>query len=91
MKYWLVLWRSKGAGGGECAAQTADLDLVRTVIDGLHTNSLLEDDEQDRIFDPEFIRTAPAVAARLAREIRQAASCEWLEEGSEENEGADLG
>lgn len=72
-------------------AWTANLDLVRTVVGGLHTNFLLEDDEQDRLFDPDFIRTAPAVAARLAREIRQAAGYEWPEEGSEENEGADHG
>ncbi len=91
MKHWLVLWCSQGAGGGEWVAQTADLGLVRTLIGGLHTNFLLEDDEQDLIFDPEFIRTAPAVAAQLAREIRQAASCEWPEERNEENEGADLG
>ncbi len=94
MKYWLVLWRSKGAGGRECVAQTADLNLVRTVIDGLHTNFLIEDDEQDRVLDPAFIRTAPAAAAVLTREIRQAASDdqaasdEWPEAESEEIEGA---
>ncbi|MGI4791258.1 MAG: hypothetical protein ACRYFS_20715 [Janthinobacterium lividum] len=69
-------------------AQTADLNLVRTVIDGLHTNFLIEDDEQDRVFDPAFLRTAPAVAAGLTREIRQAASYEWPETESEEIERA---
>lgn len=86
MKYWLVLWRSKGAGDRECVAQTADLNLVRIVVDGLHTNFLLEDDEQDR-FDPAFIRTAPAAAAGLAREIRQAAGSEWPEELNLKNGG----
>ena len=88
MKYWLVLWRSKGAGDRECVAQTADLNFVRTVIDGLHTNFLLEDDEQDRVLDPAFVRTAPAAAAGLVREIRQAASYEWPETESEAIEGA---
>ncbi len=57
----------------------------------MHKDFLLEDDEQDRIFDSEFMCTAPAVAAHLTCEIRQAASCEWPEEGSAENEGADIG
>lgn len=91
VKYWLVVWRSKDAGGGERMAQTADMGLVRTVIAGLHTNFAIEDDEQDRIFSSEFIRTAPAVAAQLTREICQAASCEWPEEGNEENGVADSG
>ncbi|MGI4787972.1 MAG: hypothetical protein ACRYFS_03880 [Janthinobacterium lividum] len=55
----------------------------------MHTNFLLEDDEQDRVLDPTFIRTAPAVVAGLARAIRQAASREWTGTESEENEGAD--
>ena len=89
MKYWLVLWRSKSAGGRECVAQTADLDLVRIVIDGLHTNFLLEDDEQDRVFEPAFIRTIPAAAAGLVRAIRQAAGRERPEEKDDQkNEGA---
>jgi hypothetical protein len=86
-KYWVVVWRDLGTGGMECVAQTADLDLVKTVIEGLHTNFLIEDDEDDRIFDPEFIHSASAIAAGLAFRIRQAGCRGWPEEVNLENGG----
>ena len=83
--HWVVVWRGLGAGGMECVARTADLDLVKTVIEGLHMNFLLEDDEYDRIFDPEFIHSAPTIAAGLACRIRQASCHGWPEEVNVEN------
>ena len=78
------MWRGTGSGGAECVAQTADYGLVRAVISGLHLNYLLEDDKHDCIFDPEFVRAAPAAAAGLARQIRQAACRGWPAEVNEE-------
>ncbi len=64
-------------------AQTADYGLVRAIISGLHLNYLLEDDKHDCIFDPEFVRSAPAAADGLTRLIRQAACREWPAEVNE--------
>lgn len=68
-------------------ARTADLDLVKTVIEGLHTSFLLEDDEDDCTFDPEFIHSAPAIAAGLTSRMRQAGCRGWSEEVTLENGG----
>ena len=84
--YWLVVWQRTDAFHAKALAQTADMELVKTVIKGLHENHLLEDDEQDRIFDPEFIRSVPAVVAGLARRSRQAACRGFPDEVNEEDE-----
>ena len=85
MKYWLVLWCGEGTGRARCMARTADLDLVRTIVKGLHANSQHEDDEDDHVFDAEFVRSAPAVIDDLTRRIRQAAASGWVGEVKEEN------
>ena len=71
MKLSVVLVSGGASTGYHIIARSADPYLVRQFIAALQNNRLLEDDEDDVIFDPIFLVEGDQMAAGLSAQIRQ--------------------